>query len=345
MKKLRTKRNLFALISTLIGFALFISVLYLFNITEIFSNMLRIGPLGIGFFFINVSLIMLIGGLSWQLILRAYGYRLPFKDVLLIKMIGFAISYLTPSMYIGGEPMRVYLMGKKHGVSMAQIGATVVVDKFLELVGVLFFVCLGSVYTLIHYTLSLQIFILLVVVNAFFMGLLILLLISFIFKSKIFSNTINRFGRFKLFKKPVRAAVPFLVKMENEVFPAFDKHRKTTIQAFLLNLAISALVFIKPAIFFYFLNVVFNLSQLSFFYALSHLLLILQFTPGALGIFEWGGVGIFSVIGVHSEKALAYTLMVRIADLMVVAIAIFTGIHMGMKYFWGKKKNENLCGV
>jgi len=339
------KRNVLLLVSTGIGIALFILVFYLFNVTRVFSHMVNIGSMGTGIFLINILLIMLIGGLSWQLILRAYGHHLPFKDVLIIKVIGFAISYLTPSMYVGGEPVRIYLIGKKHGVSLTRIGATVVVDKFLELGAGLFYVFLGTIHTIIYYPLPLELFILLVVINAIFLGGAALLLIGFIFKTNPFSRITSLFGKIKPLKKPVEGVIPFILKLENEVSFAFGKHRKSTIQAFSLNLVIGGLIFIKPAIFFYFLHTIFSLSQLSLLFALTHLLLAFQFTPGALGIFEWGEVGIFSIIGVQSEKALAYTLMVRIADLLLVTVAAVTGLHMGVRYLWGKGKDEGLYGL
>lgn len=339
------RRNFLIIISTAAGATLFILVFYLFNIAKVFSHMVEIGPLGVGVFLINVSLIMLIGGLSWQIILKAYGHHLPFKDVFLVKLIGFAISYLTPSMYIGGEPVRVYIMGKRYDLSLTRIGATVVVDKFLELGAVLFYIFLGSIYTLIYYTLPVQFFILLVIINIIFIGSLILLLVSFIYKTKPFSTFMGFFERFRPFKKPVDKALPFVLKLENDISLAFGKHRKSTLQAFFLNLAIGGCIFIKPAIFFYFLRIIFTLPQLSLLYALTHLLLTLQLTPGALGIFEWGEVGIFSLIGIQSEKALAYTLMVRIADLLVVIVATIKGLHIGVKYLWEKREDEDLCGL
>ena len=339
------KRNILIFISTGVGVVLFFLVFYLFNIAEVFSHIIEIGPLGIGAFLVNVFLIMLVGGLSWQIILRAYGHHLPFRDVLIIKIIGFAISYLTPSMYVGGEPVRVYLMSKKHGVSMTRIGATVVVDKFLELGAVLFYIFLGTIYTLIYYTLPLQFFILLVAINVIFLGVAALLLISFIFKTKPFSTIINLFSRFRFLRKYIESVTPFILKLEMEVSFAFGKHKKSTLQAFFLNLIVGGFVLIKPAIFFYFLGIAFSLSQLSLIYALTHLLLALQFTPGALGIFEWGEVGIFSIIGIQLEKTLAYALMVRIADLLIVLVAVVAGLHMGVKYLWRKKKNEDLCGI
>jgi len=339
------KKNVLVFISSGIGVFLFILVFYLFNIAKVFSHMVQIGFPGVGAFFINVFLIMLIGGVSWQIILRAYGHRLPFRDVLIIKIIGSAISYLTPSMYIGGEPIRIYLMGKKHEIPMTRIGATVVVDKFLELGAGSFYVFLGSIYTLIYYDLPLQIFVLLVGINALFLGGAALFLVSFIFKINLFSKITNLMGKIKPLRKPIKGAAPFVLKLERDIFPAFGRHKKSTIEAFSLNLIVGGLIFAKPAVFFYFLHKIFTLSELSLLFALTHVLLAFQFTPGALGIFEWGEVGIFSIIGVQSEKALAYTLMVRIADLLLVVIAAITGLHMGVRHLWGKNRNENMRSV
>jgi len=336
------KRNILIYISTAIGTILFFLVFYLFNIMRVFSQMVRIGPLGVGIFLINIFFIMFIGGFSWWVILRAYGHNLPFKDVLVIKTIGFAISYLTPSMYIGGEPVRIYLMGKRCGVSMTRIGATVVVDKFVELGAGLFYIFLGSIYVLISYKLPLHIFTAVLILNAVLVTAAILFLISFIYKKKPFSALANALKKIKLFEKPIEAVIPTILKLENDISSAFGKHGKSTLKAFFLNLISSGLIFIKPFIFFYFLHTLFALSQLALLFALTHLLLAFQFTPGALGIFEWGEVGIFSIIGIPSDKALAYALMVRIADLGVVAIAGYTGLHMGVKYLWGRGRNEDL---
>ncbi|MCD6083757.1 flippase-like domain-containing protein, partial [Candidatus Aerophobetes bacterium] len=91
------------------------------------------------------------------------------------------------------------------------------------------------------------------------------------------------------------------------------------------------LVFLKPAIFFYFLKVILKFSQLALLFALTHLLLSLQFTPGALGIFELGEIGIFQLVGIGPDRALAFSLMVRIADLTGVAVAAIFALHLGLK--------------
>lgn len=108
--------------------------------------------------------------------------------------------------------------------------------------------------------------------------------------------------------------------------------------AFCLNLLAGFLIFLKPAIFFYFLKFIFRFSQLALVFALTHLILAFQFTPGALGIFELGTVGIYRLVGIGPDKALAFSLMVRLTDLMGVAGAIFLVIHLGLLKLWNKEK-------
>ncbi|GAH23155.1 unnamed protein product, partial [marine sediment metagenome] len=64
----------------------------------------------------------------------------------------------------------------------------------------------------------------------------------------------------------------------------------------------------------------FKLSELALLFALTHLVLALQFTPGALGIFELGEVGVFKLVGIGPNRALAFSLMVRVTDLLGVAV-------------------------
>lgn len=98
------KKKFLILFSTIAGLALLIVIFYLVDIREVFSQTKDIGFLGAGIFIINASFVILISSLSWRLILKSYGYHLPFKDILTAKLMGLMVSYLTPSMYIGGEP-------------------------------------------------------------------------------------------------------------------------------------------------------------------------------------------------------------------------------------------------
>jgi uncharacterized protein (TIRG00374 family) len=332
------KRRLPALAATVGGTILLVLTFYLIGLQRVIFQLEQVGLAGASIFIINVLLILLIDAASWQIILKSYGQCIPFRDILATKIIGFVVSYLTPSMYFGGEPVRAYLISKKHDLSITKVGASVVVNRFLELGAGLFFIYLGSIWTLVEYELPLQLSVVMVVVNVL-MGLgMAALLISFIYENRLFTNLANFLSRWNPLSKAVEKVKPHISKMEGEVFLVFRKHRRETLVAFALNFLAGSLIFLKPAIFFYFLGIIFKLSQLSLLFALTHLILILQVTPGALGVFELGEVAIYGLVGVEAQKALAFSLMVRITDAVVIAIALFLALHFGLNRLWGRKQ-------
>ena len=332
------KRRLFVLVTTLGGTALVVLAFYLIGLQKVIFQLQEVGLAGICVFIINVLLIFIINTISWQVILKSYGHRPPFRDILATKIIGFVISYLTPSMYFGGEPVRAYLISKKHGLPLTEVGASVVVNRFLELGAALFFIYLGSIWTLVEYELPLLLRVVMLAVNVL-MGLgMAALLLSFIYENRLFTDLANLLSRWNPLSKAVEKVKPHISKLEGEVFLIFKKHRREALLAFALNFLAGSLIFLKPAIFFYFLGIGFRLSQLSLLFALTHLILILQVTPGGLGVFELGEVAIYGLVGIDAQKALAFTLMVRVTDTVVVAIALFLGLHFGLKKLWRGKQ-------
>jgi len=332
------KKKLLVVSSTIAGVIIVVLIFYLAGFGQIFSQTKEIGFLGAGIFIINAFFVILISSLSWRIILKSYGYCPPFKDILAAKMIGSMVSYLTPSMYIGGEPLRIYIISKKHKFPLTKIGASVVVDKFLELGGGLFFIYLGSILTLIEYQLPFQIYLTLLIVNILFGLGMGLLFISFIFENRVFTKLATFLGRINLLSRIIEKIIPHISEIEDEVFLSFKQHKRETFIAFCLNLLAGFLIFLKPAIFFYFLKFIFRFSQLALVFALTHLILAFQFTPGALGVFELGTIGIYRLIGIGPDKALAFSLMIRLTDIMGIGGAIFLAIRLGLTRFWDNKK-------
>jgi uncharacterized protein (TIRG00374 family) len=78
-------------------------------------------------------LILLMFNMRWWLILRAQGYSLPYLQLTAYRLAGFSISYLTPGMQFGGEPLQAALLHRRHKLPMATSIASITLDKLLEL--------------------------------------------------------------------------------------------------------------------------------------------------------------------------------------------------------------------
>ena len=70
--------------------------------------------------------------LRWQRIIRAQGFNVPYRHLFMYKLAGYAISYITPSAHVGGEPVRAYLL-KRDNVPFPKAMSSVIIDKSFDL--------------------------------------------------------------------------------------------------------------------------------------------------------------------------------------------------------------------
>lgn len=79
----------------------------------------------------------------WWLILRAQGHRVPYLATLRYRMAAFAVSYFTPGMQFGGEPLQVYALHSRHKIPASTAIASVTLDKLFELLANFSFLAIG----------------------------------------------------------------------------------------------------------------------------------------------------------------------------------------------------------
>jgi glycosyltransferase 2 family protein len=116
-----------------------ISLLYLAlrnaPFVEIWSTLsqLRLWQIGV-LFVINSGVICAITA-RWWIIVRSENRSVPFLPLVRYRLSTFGISYFTPGPQVGGEPLQVYYLQKKHGLTFARSTSAVIIDKIVELLG------------------------------------------------------------------------------------------------------------------------------------------------------------------------------------------------------------------
>ncbi len=90
------------------------------------------------------GIVMALSTGRWQLFARALGDRLALWPLLLIRMAGQTVSFLTPGPQFGGEPLQVYWLCRRHGISLHRAVLSLGLDRFVDL-WVNFAVLLGGV--------------------------------------------------------------------------------------------------------------------------------------------------------------------------------------------------------
>ncbi len=73
--------------------------------------------------------------------------RLRWDRLFRARLAGEAVNYVTPTAWIGGEPVKAYLLSKRYGIPMADGMASVVVAKTTFSISMFFFIITGIVIT------------------------------------------------------------------------------------------------------------------------------------------------------------------------------------------------------
>lgn len=79
--------------------------------------------------------------IAWRQVLKRISAAIPFWQLFRIKLSGEAVNTLTPLGFVGGDPLRIYLL--KRFYSVTEGAASVVVDRTLHIMATLVVVIIG----------------------------------------------------------------------------------------------------------------------------------------------------------------------------------------------------------
>ncbi|MCI2430226.1 flippase-like domain-containing protein [Candidatus Acetothermia bacterium] len=338
------RRRSLVIASILVGLGLLGGILYYIGPERVWEQIARLGIWGYLSLVAIAFLTMICWASSWWVILRAYGIRVGWWTTWWARLSGFAITYLTPSMYFGGEPASVFLIvrGQAGEQRATRVVATLLVSKLLEGLSLLAFVYLGFYYAAATRLLPLDEMGVMIVGNLIFALFVALAAINFMGRRFWCARFLGFWKRHLPWKHALEVAEIKVREVEEDVHHAFREHHRATWAAFLLNLIATFLLYLRPQVFFLFaLRAFMPISHLSIAYALFVLLgAFFWVTPGGMGILEGGMVGIFSLVsllrlGDHSwlaipqESAVAFALTLKSIEFPMVGLGLFYLIRVG----------------
>ena len=335
---MRIKKNGWKIIlSIAIGVSILATVLYFVGWRNMFAEMHALGALGILSVLGNVLMSMTFWVLCWWVILRSYGIRLPLRSIIGARLAGYAVSYLTPTLYFGGEPVRALLVVGKSDAPATRIFATIVVERFLGGLSMIVFILMGSFYALSSPQIPWSERRLLASVIGFVTFWILLGLVNFAGNFKWVSRIIRLIGKlFSRWETKLERAANKVSETEDEIHNAFTKHWRGTLVAFLLQTVATFFVYMRPQFFLLFstgLHLTF--PQLSLIFTFTIMLsFFLWITPGGLGTAEAALVGVFALVipSVTSAGVVAYSLIFKFAESILVAVGMVYLAKRGVQY-------------
>jgi len=109
---------------------------------NIYEAATKLGPTALVVILIPSLVMYIVEAYGWRVILGRSADAVPFWRLLAIRTAGEVVNMTTPTAYLGGEPLKAYLL-KKYNVPMTEGAASVVIAKTTMTIAEVFYILVG----------------------------------------------------------------------------------------------------------------------------------------------------------------------------------------------------------
>jgi len=266
---------------------------------------------------------------KWHIILRAMNFNVPIHNLFLYRIAGYAVSYITPSAHVGGEPIRAMLL-KRHNIEFSKALSSVVIDKSIDLTFYIFFGLIGLIILLFSYTIPSTSIV--VIYSLVFLLVFFLVFYYRMIKGLGFLTPIVRKLKFRY--KIVRKIKEF----ENNISNFFKNNIKVLYHISIISGIWVGLLFLEYTILLNLLNISVTFTNV-FLVIIGVSVAYMMPLPAALGSLEAFQITIFKIIKLNAAYAVVASIVIRLKDLFWTAIGLIllSYYQMGIKWFKNDK--------
>ncbi len=273
---------------------------------------------------LNLLILWMFAGRGW-LLLRALGYRIPYRRQVAYRIAAFSVNYFTPGPQFGGEPLHISLLHHHSGVPWESALTMVAVDKLFEMTVNTAFLLMGTGVLMSMDLLpkGAQKPLLGIVVT-----LVLLPLVYFALLARGFSPARALAQWLKPHKKTSRIAhlLRRVADAETQAGRLFRQHPKVMVQALGISLFTWALLIAEYALMLWAVGL-----RLSFWEIIAILTAarwaFLSPTPSGLGALEAGQVLAMRTLGYDPALGITVSLLIRARDIVVGLLGVGIAKH------------------
>lgn len=324
---MKLNKKLILLGSILIGTFLFVVLLTFVGFDNIAEPFQQFSLFYLGLFLLATALLHIISTMRWATILKYQGFKVPFLLLLRYKLIGAAISYITPASRLGGEPVRGYLFKNKLKIKGREVFPSIFIETSLGMSIDALFISGILITMLLFFTLPTQVAGFALVISIFAIMVIVAYYSTLISHLGPFSFIFKMF--YTLFRRPgINRLARKIVYIEENMIQFFSFKKRGVLEAILISSLSWPLTFLqyKVALLSIGFNAPATIILLSII-AVSFAAIIP--IPAAFGVQEVGQFTIFSIIAA-APIGIALSLIIRFKDLLATFIGLILLSHEGL---------------
>jgi uncharacterized protein (TIRG00374 family) len=261
----------------------------------------------------------MIATLRWWIIIRADNKKIPYLPLLGVRVSVFGVSYFTLGPQVGGEPLQVFALQRRYGLSYTHATATVLMDKLLEFMADFYLLAVGltailRVGVLAENRLQFSGDLLLLAFLVSWPPIHLFLLYK---RHHPLSGFLRRLPFINKKSKPVR----FLRAAEQLAGRFCERHPGRLLAAIVCSLLAGAGMLLDYALMTTFLNIPLPFWQMTAGWMMGWISLLMPL-PGGLGALEASQVFTLGRFGYRAATALSLTLVMRGRDMFIGGVGL-----------------------
>ena len=312
-------RKKFMGIFWVLGIAAFAIIVYRIGPTQIWEHIRRITLEKYLLLFGLRLVFYTLKALNWKVVISQYEKGISFPQLLAARITGDGISYLTPSAFLGGEPVRAMMVKCKDD---KKCFASVVIDKTIEVLALIFLIIVGISIAAIQIALPRRYKLIFILFTAG--AILFIFLVIFRQQKGFFSWLINLLARFKIRPQFIEKNKEKILETDEFISQFYARNKKIFSLVFVMH--IGSLMFWVYEIFLTLKltgaeGVTFVKSYLVT--TLGCLVILLPSTPASIGTYEITYVTLIVLVGIAVGAGVTLTLIRRIVAVSWAGIGLF----------------------
>ena len=126
----------------ILGLLTLVLIVWYIGSGSIYAAVAQLPPAALFVMLIPSVMMYVIDAYGWKVTLGPSAKAMPFWRILAIRTAGEVVNMTTPTAYVGGEPLKAYLL-TKHGVPMVEGLASVIIAKTTMTIAEVLFILLG----------------------------------------------------------------------------------------------------------------------------------------------------------------------------------------------------------
>lgn len=310
--------NKFKILLLFFGFFILFFLLKEIGLSAILGQIKSMGWAFLFLMFFPVLLQELLFALAWQYSING---KVPgFFKVFFANIAGESVSYITPFTFVGGEPLRAFLL--RHHAGGHSSAASVIISRTTRAIGMVVFVSISLLLSLYFLPMPGALkTILLVVLALISTGISIFLYMQ---KIGIFATATKWINRIKLPMWASKKANHFiqekginLQELDNQLINFYRNESSRFYFSLIASVVGWAIGALEIYLFLMFLGMPVSLTTALIIEALSLVInTCFLFMPAGVGTQEAGKVFIFKVLGMLGQTGLAVGVFRRIRDII-----------------------------